>query len=480
MCQTSLTLCCQQECEDSAQAVCVVDDWSYRNGRLASSIPPYAGIISNNRLAEPFKTIKNLRRVAFPRRNTRTEARKTLQKIQDTSDKASEARQAYVDSICNQHYWHEFATLTLKSPMVTPEQVQRVRQFYDDWLRERYFDHAEQLGQVRKTFNPKHRSGLGGDGPPRRDGIERKVDCPKDYVPGEWIRIPHTSSTTRRGPELLRYPVGSFGDQVGRLRRYWDAEGDDAVEGDDRGWRQEYVQDSQVHWDGPFAKRWKRYHTTMAPIYVLGLERHKSGAVHIHSIIHHRIFERDIRRDRGWAAWKRRYGRARVEPVNSQQSVGGYVSKYCIKDYANIDPSQEAELILSRFFGEQPLGSSSPPVVFALPDRVFSSSRKAPAASSVALWDESELPPSTLTNKITSARTGSTPSAASRRSEGVNQFRPKKETKAPASGAKVTAATRAWLAAGGTDHDRVKAIFQPTEPDMISDDQSPSCDVAAA
>ena len=405
---------------------------------------------------------------------------RTMRTIQNTSDNASEARQAYVDSICNQHYWHEFATLTLKSPMVTPEQVQRVRQFYDDWLRERYFDHAEQLGQVRKTFNPKHRSGLGGDGPPRRDGIERKVDCPKDYVAGEWIRIPYTSSTTRRGPEQLRYPVGSFGDQVGRLRRYWDAEGDDAVEGDDRGWRQEHVQDSQVHWDGPFAKRWKRYHTTMAPIYVLGLERHKSGAVHIHSIIHHRIFEQDIRRDRGWASWKRRYGRARVEPVNSQASVGGYVSKYCLKDYANIDPRQEAELILSRFFGEQPLGSSSPPVVFPLQDRVRSSSRKTPAAPDVALWDESELPPRKASNIITSARAGSTPSAVSSRSEGVNQFRPKKETKAPASGAKVTAATRAWLAAGVTDHDRVKAIFQPTEPDMISDDQSSSCDVAAA
>ena len=414
---------------------------------------------------------------------------RTMRTIQKTSDNASEARQAYVDSVCNQHYWHEFATLTLKSPMISPEQVQRVRQFYDDWLRERYFDHAEQLGQVRKTFNPKHRSGLGGDGPAHmgsggtirkyRAFVERKVDRPPNYA-GEWIRIPYTSSTVpgRSGPEQLRYPVGSWGDPVYRMRKYWDAGGDDAVERDDRGWQQECVQDSEVHWDGPFAKRWKRYHTTMAPIYVLGLERHKSGAVHIHSIIHHRIFESEIRRDRGFWQWKRRYGRARIEPVTSQASVAGYVSKYCLKDYANIDPSQEAELVLSRFFGEQPLGSSSPPVVFALPDRFFSSSRKAPAAPDVALWDESELTPSSLTNKITSARTGSTPSAVSSRSEGVNQSRPKKKTKAPASGAKVTAAQRAWLAAAVTDHDRVRAIFQPTEPDMISDDQSPGCDVA--
>ncbi|HIA04451.1 MAG TPA: hypothetical protein EYN66_21580, partial [Myxococcales bacterium] len=281
-----------------------------------------------------------------------------MRTIQNTSANASLARQAYVDDVCTQYYWHEFATLTLQSPMVTPEQVTRVRQFFDDWLCERYFDEAEQQGLVEKIIVPKHHSGLGGDTPARRMGQSaeraRQVDRPKDYA-GEWIRIPNTSSTVpgRSGPELLRYPVGTFGDPVMKLRSSWDAE--------DGQWNKELAQDYHVRWKGPFVRRWKRYKTTMKPIYILGMERHKSGAVHIHAVIHHRLFADVIRRDRGFWAWKRRYGRARIEPVQSQGSVAGYVSKYCIKDYANDDPRQEAELILSEFFGEHPLESPDAP-----------------------------------------------------------------------------------------------------------------------
>jgi len=380
-----------------------------------------------------------------------------MQTIQNTSSKASQARQAYVDEFLPQHVWHEFATLSLKSPMVTPEQVTRVIQFFDDWCTERVFDCAEQLGLVKKTFVPKH-------------------------YQSDWERVEYRSTTKehRPNPELSLVKYGLQGQPVTKLRRYWDAQGSD-FEGDDKGWKEEQVQVRHVRWVGEFVRRWKRYKTTMKPIYVLGIERHKSGAVHIHAVIHHRIFADEIRRDRGFWAWKRRYGRARIEPVQSQGDVAGYVSKYCIKDYYNEDPRQEAELIFSKFFGEHPLEPHNAPVATASRRRPRLSSLVDPAAPDVALWDESELTPSSPTNRITSARTGSGSQRSvltKRRSQPEPERDKEKQKGSILIEPRGSAAKRAWLAAAAPDLEKMRKLFQPGEPEMVKPDQSPGRDVA--
>lgn len=237
-----------------------------------------------------------------------------------SSASSNNPRQSYVDHICSRHIWHEFATLTFKRPLTSFEQLERAKQMFHSWLHERYFDHAEILGDAKKTINPKH-------------------------YDGEWKSLPNRDE--------LMYPYGNQGDAITKTRRWWDA-GQADYEGDDKGWRVDQVQDYHVNWSGEFVKRWKRYKHLMAPIYILGVERHKSGSWHIHSVIHHRKYADEIRRDRGWQLWFSRFGRAEITPVKSQADVAGYVSKYCVKDYYNIDPRREAEMILSDYFGQQP------------------------------------------------------------------------------------------------------------------------------
>ena len=265
-----------------------------------------------------------------------------------SSASSYDPRQSYVDHICCRHVWHEFATLTFKRPLTSFEQLERAKQMFQGWLHERYYDHAEQIGEVTKTLIPKYYSGLGGDGPD-----VRKVVAPKGYS-GEWIRVPNTSTTQERrpNPELLTYPVGNQGEPVMTTRRWWDPERAD-YEGDDKGWRVDQVQDHHVRWSGDFHNHWRRQ-TNTRPIYILGVERHKTGAWHIHAVIHHRIYADTIRRDRGWQLWFSRYGRASITPVRNQADVAGYVSKYCVKDYATVDPRRQAEMFLSKYFGQQP------------------------------------------------------------------------------------------------------------------------------
>ena len=243
-----------------------------------------------------------------------------MKTVSNTSASSNVARQAYVDHICSHHKWHEFATLTFQRPLTSFEQLERAKQMFHSWLHERYFDHAEILGDARKTISPK-------------------------YYDGEW------ESVRRRDQLVYRY--GNQGDPITKTRRWWDR-GQADYEGDDKGWRVDQVQDYHVNWSGQFVKRWKRYKHLMSPIYILGVERHKSGSWHIHSVIHHRKYADTIRRDRGWQLWFSRFGRASITPVKSQADVAGYVSKYCVKDYYNVDPRREAEMILSDYFGQQP------------------------------------------------------------------------------------------------------------------------------
>ena len=87
---------------------------------------------------------------------------------------------------------------------------------------------------------------------------------------------------------------------------------------------------------GPFVRAWKR--GKAVPIWVLGIEAHRTGSLHLHAIIKSRPFLSDLTRRVGWEIWKldgshggMGMGLARLEPPRSQGDVRGYVSKYVTK-----------------------------------------------------------------------------------------------------------------------------------------------------
>lgn len=76
----------------------------------------------------------------------------------------------------------------------------------------------------------------------------------------------------------------------------------------------------------------KREVTRCMPVYVLGVERHKSGLLHCHAVYRGadrcpELFRRD-----GWALWYRLHGGNKIEPPECQEAVRRYVAKYIVKD----------------------------------------------------------------------------------------------------------------------------------------------------
>ena len=98
------------------------------------------------------------------------------------------------------------------------------------------------------------------------------------------------------------------------------------------------VTSSRIHAKGPFTKWW--YKRGRKPVWACAIEKHRSGANHIHMLVRHRIYgpgqPHEISRRDGWDLWfnKMGMGRARVEPPQSQQDVTRYVSEYVCKQGA--------------------------------------------------------------------------------------------------------------------------------------------------
>jgi hypothetical protein len=74
------------------------------------------------------------------------------------------------------------------------------------------------------------------------------------------------------------------------------------------------------------------------PVYVIGLETHQSGGLHIHGMIRWSELLKGLSREAGWRLWRELppvglgYGLfARIEPPRSQNDVSAYVSKYVVK-----------------------------------------------------------------------------------------------------------------------------------------------------
>ena len=95
---------------------------------------------------------------------------------------------------------------------------------------------------------------------------------------------------------------------------------------------------SRIHAKGSFSKKW--YKRSGKPVWACAIEKHRSGANHVHMLIRHRIYApgtpNEISRRAGWDLWfnKMSMGRARVEPPENQTDVTRYVSEYVCKQGA--------------------------------------------------------------------------------------------------------------------------------------------------
>lgn len=125
---------------------------------------------------------------------------------------------------------------------------------------------------------------------------------------------------------------------------------------------------------GKFVDRWDKHRGR--PVWVMGIEPHKSGALHFHAIIHHRSYERKLRRDLGWLSWKygfkasqedwvkkkvkssNGWGNNKLEKPDSQEAVRGYVSKYVCKNETM--PGWYHDVVFSRTLDAKVRPSESP------------------------------------------------------------------------------------------------------------------------
>lgn len=110
---------------------------------------------------------------------------------------------------------------------------------------------------------------------------------------------------------------------------------------------------------GSWWNRWRRGQGR--PVYVLGIEPHESGLLHLHAVIRFQTTWEMIRTN-GWRLWSdmehqlgMKMGWSRIEPPKSQGDVASYCSKYVTKG---------GELILSRSFNarsvQTPFSSNAP------------------------------------------------------------------------------------------------------------------------
>lgn len=79
-----------------------------------------------------------------------------------------------------------------------------------------------------------------------------------------------------------------------------------------------------------------------ASVWALGIEAHRSGALHGHVLIKFPACFGKVDRSEGWKLWFEWHGRADLEPPRSQAHVSEYVLKYVLKD--------GSELVLSSSF----------------------------------------------------------------------------------------------------------------------------------
>ncbi|HIA04461.1 MAG TPA: hypothetical protein EYN66_21630 [Myxococcales bacterium] len=199
------------------------------------------------------------------------------QKRQDM-DRAARLQTGWAHKLAAQHRWDEMVTCTFAGPQLNGPMALHM---FKSWLHTRYLDHAVSVGQAATKITNK----IGPD------------DKQVYKMQGTWVKDP---------------------DGYDHLDR----------------WVQTKKMVRHTKYLGPFANAWKKY-DKFKPIYMVAIEKHKSGGKHLHALVKHRVFQDTLRRTAGWQGWhgERGYGRLRIEPPKDQQDCRSYVSKhYTTKD----------------------------------------------------------------------------------------------------------------------------------------------------
>ena len=92
---------------------------------------------------------------------------------------------------------------------------------------------------------------------------------------------------------------------------------------------------------GAWWRSWKRGDR---PIWVVGVEPHESGNLHLHCLVKSSHCLPNMQRKTGWQLWYDQNGRGRIEPPRSMEDVNMYVAKYVVKG---------GELVLSDTFSAE-------------------------------------------------------------------------------------------------------------------------------
>ena len=208
--------------------------------------------------------------------------------IQGQSDQSKRLHESWAYDLAARYSWDEKADLTFSAPQLNSELALGM---FKSWLHTRYLEHAVSVGQATSEIINK---------------------------------------------------IGLDGKQVYKMQGTWvkDPDGYDHLDH----WEQTRKMLRHTKYAGPFHNKWKRKNKKLHPVYLVAVEKHKSGAKHLHALIKHRVFEDTLQRVAGWSSWhgQRGYGRIRIEPPADQNDVRSYVTKHYT--------TKEGDILLSPTF----------------------------------------------------------------------------------------------------------------------------------
>jgi len=211
-----------------------------------------------------------------------------MNKLQAQSDHRKLIHESWAYDLASRYRWDEKVDLTFSAPQMNGALAINL---FRSWLHNRYLDHAVKVGQATSEIINK---------------------------------------------------IGLDGKQVWKMQGAWvrDPDGYDHLDH----WEQERKMLRHTKYAGPFHNAWNRKNTKLKPVFLVAVEKHKSGGKHLHALIKHRVFEKALRRTAGWSSWhgERGYGRIRIEPPKDQNDVRSYVTKHYT--------TKEGDILLSPTF----------------------------------------------------------------------------------------------------------------------------------
>lgn len=205
-----------------------------------------------------------------------------MNKLQAQSDNRNLIHEAWAYDLASRYTWDEKIDCTFSAPQMNGELAVNM---FKSWLHTRYLDHAVTVGQAAVATT-------------------NKLDVNGKQVwkmQGTWVNDDPRPPTDPYLPE----------------RKYLGR------------WEQYKKPVRHTKYKGRFANAWKKY-DKLKPVYLVAIEKHKSGAKHLHALVKHRVFQDTLRRTAGWASWhgERGNGRIRIEPPQDQNDVRSYVTKH--------------------------------------------------------------------------------------------------------------------------------------------------------